>query len=113
MFMSTTDASEIREIIKSLQPKKSTSYDNLSPLVIKLFGEQIAMPLSMLIKMSTSEGIVPDELKIAKIIHVHKANAKKNDISNYRPISLLPSISKILGKVVCKRIFVSFKLIKY
>ena len=66
MFMTPTDASEIRQIISSLQPKKSTSHDNLSPLVIKLFGEEIAMPLSILINMS--EGIVPDELKIAKIV---------------------------------------------
>ena len=110
MFMTPTDASEIRQIIKSLQPKKSTSHDNLSPLVIKLFGEEIAMPLSILINMSMSEGIVPDELKIANIIPVHKSNAK-DDISNYRPISLLSSISKILGKVVYKRTF--FKVIKY
>ena len=59
MFMSPTDASEIRQIIKSLQPKKSTSHDNFSPLVIKIFGEKIAMPLSILINMS--EGIEPDE----------------------------------------------------
>ena len=104
IFMTPTDASEIREIIKSLQPKKSTSHDNLSPLVIKLFGEQIAMPLSILTNMSMSEGIVPDKLKIAKIIPVHKPNAK-DDISSYRPISLLPSISKILGNVVYQRTF--------
>ena len=59
MFMTPTDASEIRQIIRSLQ--KSTSHDNLSALVIKLFGEEIAMPLSILINMSMSEGIVPDE----------------------------------------------------
>ena len=40
----------------SLRPKKSTSYDILSPLVIKLFGEQLAIPLSILIQMSMSEG---------------------------------------------------------
>ena len=61
--MTPTDAGETRQIIKSLQPKKSTSHDNLSPLVIKLFGEQIAMPLSILINISVYEGIVPDELK--------------------------------------------------
>ena len=49
-----------------------------------------------------AEGIVPDEFKIAKVIPVHKSNAKV-DISTYRPISLLPSISKILGIVVYKR----------
>ena len=85
MFMSPTDASKIREIIKSLQPKKSTSHDNLNALVIKLFGVQIAKRLSILINMSMSEGIIPDELKVAKIIPVHKSNAK-DDISNYRPI---------------------------
>ena len=84
--------------------KKSTSHDNLSPLVLKLFTEQIAMPLFILINMLMSEGIVPDELEIAKIIPVHKSNTK-DDNSNYRPISLLPSISKILGKVVYKRTF--------
>ena len=104
MFMTPTDASEIRQIIRSLQPKKSTSHDNLSPLVMKLFGEEIAMPLSILINMSISERIVPDELKIAKLIPVHKSNGK-GDISNYRPISLLPSISKILGKVIYKMTF--------
>ena len=104
MFMSPTNASEIWQIIKSLQPKKSTSHDNLSPLVLKLFDEQIAMPLSILISISMSEGIVPDQLKIAKIIPVHKSNAE-DDISNYRPISLLPSISKIMGNVVYKRTF--------
>ena len=93
-----------KQFTSYLQPKKSTSHDNLSPLVIKLFGEEIAMPLSILINISMYEGIVPDELKIAKIIPVHKSNAK-DDISNYRPISLLPSISKILGKVVYKRTF--------
>ena len=102
--MTPTDASEIRQIIHSLQPKKSTSHNNLSPLVLKLFGEQIDMPLSILINMSMSEGIVPHELKNAKIIPVHKSNAK-DDISNYKPILLLPSISKILGKVVYKRTF--------
>ena len=51
-----------------------------------------------------SEGIVPDGLKIANILPVHKSNAK-DDISNDTPISLLPAIYKILGKVVYQRTF--------
>ena len=102
MFMNPTDVSEKRQIINSLQPKKSISHDNMSPLIIKLFREEIAMPLSILINMSMSEGIVPDELKITKII---TDLSIKDDISNYRPISLLPSVSKILGKIVHKRTF--------
>ena len=51
-----------------------------------------------------SEGIVPDELKIKKIIPVHKSNAN-DDISIYRLTSLFISFSKIPGKYVYKRIF--------
>ena len=51
-----------------------------------------------------SEGIVPDELKIVKIIPVHKSNAN-DEISKYIPISVLPSIKKIFENVVYKRTF--------
>ena len=67
--------------------------------------------------MSISEGIVPDELNILKIIPVIKCITKvikvnaKDDICNYRPISLLPSIYNILGKVVYKMYFHLIKLI--
>jgi len=49
----------------------------------------------ILINTSIVEGKVPKEFKIAKMIPVFKPNAK-DDISNYRPISILPTISKIL-----------------
>ena len=44
-------------------------------------------------------GLVPNMAKVAKLIPTYKANDKR-DISNYRPISLLPVVSKILEKVV-------------
>ena len=56
-----------------------------------LFGQQIALPLAILINRPKVEGIIPQELNIAKAIPVFKSSAK-DDISNYRPISILPSI---------------------
>ena len=54
-------------------------------------------------------GHVPDIMKIAKVIPVYKA--KEQDLfSNYRPISLLPAISKILERVVYKRVYNFLKL---
>ena len=114
MFMCSTDASEIRQIILPLQPRKITSHDNLSPLVIKWIGEQIAMPLYILINMSMYQRIVPDELKIVKLIHVHKSNAK-DDISNYRPIKQIHCylrFQKYWETLYIKGLFISFKLIK-
>ena len=54
--------------------------------------------------MSLSTGLVPDKLKIAKVIPVFKSGDKDN-VSNYRPISVLPIFSKILEKCVYNRLF--------
>ena len=54
--------------------------------------------------MSLIQGIVPDEMKIAKVIPIFKAKNKEL-FTNYRPISLLPVISKILEKVVHCRLY--------
>ena len=81
MFMSPTDANEIKQIIRSLQLKKRSGHDNLSPHLFKLLAEQISQPIAILIDKSLSEGIVPDEIKIAKIIPVYKSKAK-NEFSN-------------------------------
>ena len=51
-------------------------------------------------------GIFPDKLKIAKIIPLHKGG-KIDEINNYRPISILSSLSKIFEKVINKR-FIDF-----
>ena len=54
--------------------------------------------------MSITNGIVPDKLKIAKVIPIFK-KGDKNEISNYRPISLLSIFNKLLEKVVYKRLY--------
>lgn len=57
-----------------------------------------------MVNKSLEEGAVPDSLKLAKVIPIYKAK-DKSDFSNYRPISLLPTISKILEKIVHKRTY--------
>ena len=57
----------------------------------------------MIFNKSISDGMVPDDLKIAKIIPVYKSDDKKI-VSNYRPISVLPAFSKILEKLVYNRL---------
>ena len=49
LFMNPTDENEIQQILMSLPSKKSSGYDNLSQLDVKLFGEQIVLPLAILI----------------------------------------------------------------
>ena len=72
--------------------------------MVKDLKYALAFPLSIIINNSLANGLVPNMAKLAKIIPIYKAKDKKN-ISNYRPLSLLPVISKILEKVVHKNVY--------
>ncbi len=97
---------EIQNIVNSLKPKISKGFDDISIKTVKETINNIAVPLAHIFNSSLSSGVVPQKLKIAKIIPIFKSG-EKNQFNNYRPISLLPAFSKILEKIVNKRL-VSF-----
>jgi hypothetical protein len=104
IYLSPTDPEEIMSIIKSLKPKKSTGHDNISALFICNNKIALNTPITILINKSLESGIVPDACKIAKVTPIYKSKDKES-FTNYRPISLLPSTSKILEKVIHKRVY--------
>jgi len=95
--------SEIVEAVKLLQPKKSEDHTGLSMFFIKKCMNYLIEPLYHLIYKSLETGIFPTQLKIAKVVPIHKGGEKSSP-DNYRPISLLPNFSKIFEKVVCIRL---------
>ena len=110
MFFMPTNKKELIEIALSIKSKASTGHDNFSNKLIKAIIPYIATPLVHIFNISLQSGIVPDTYKLAKVIPVFKAGEKLNP-NNYRPISLLPAFSKILEKIVHKRL-INF-LLKY
>ena len=107
--MTPTDPNEIYQVLKLLKPIKSTGHDNLSTYFLKLINQNVAIPLSILINKSLQSGVFPDSLKIGKVIPIYKAKAKEN-FSNYRPIASLPSVSKIIKKIVHKWLYFFLEL---
>ena len=99
IFLSPTNSAEIVKLIINMKPKSSCGIDKLSSKILKLIAHSIANPLATLLNRSLVEGLVPDSLKVAKIIPLFKSK-ERTCIKNYRPISLLPAISKILEKIV-------------
>lgn len=94
---------DVRKALNRLSNKKSTGMDNLSGFFIKKFSATLLPYLTHLVNLIVTTGTVPETWKIAKIIPVHKKGSKSL-ISNYRPVSNLPSIAKvfelcILGKL--------------
>lgn len=102
-FLIPTDPVEIIKTTKYLQPKKSTGIDEISTHLLKEIIEETCIPLTHIINLSFSHGTVPEKMKIAKIIPIYKSGNKKL-FNNYRPISILPSFSKLLEKLVTKRL---------
>ncbi len=101
----------VRKIIGELKPKTSCGFDGFSMKLIKRIQDPITEPITMIINQMLHTGIFPNDLKIAKVIPLFK---KGDDtiFSNYRPISLLPAISKIFEKVIYKQVYDFFKLNK-
>ena len=103
MFMTPTDYFEISDIINELHPNKSAGFDEISPKIIKLACPFIAQPLTEIFNSSLVTGIFPDQMKIARVIPLFKSE-DRTLVNNYRPISVLPVFSKILEKIIYKRL---------
>ena len=86
-----------------MKPKTSQGHDHISTKLLKETIYLILIPLTHIINQSFISGIVPETMKIAKIIPIFK-NGNQEIMNNYRPISLLPAFSKLLEKLVCKRL---------
>jgi len=93
-----TSPKEIENIIRSLKAKRSHGYDEITTKILKISAPFITTPLSYIFNKSMISGIFPTRLKYATIKPVFKNGDKKN-IANYRPISILPSFSKMLEKI--------------
>ena len=90
---------DIQKIIKDLKPKTSYGRDRLSNTLLKLISPEITPVLTLIINQTLNTGIFPESLKIAKVLPVHKKDA--NDVfTNYRPISVLSSVSKVFERVI-------------
>ena len=103
LFFQPVVQSEITEIISSLRSGTAGGYDNIPMQIVKDSVDLVSEPLTHIVNLSIQSGIVPDQMKIARVIPIFKSGAD-NLFSNYRPISVLPVFSKILERVVYERL---------
>ena len=103
MYLSATSPMEIHSLICHLSksPKMANSFIPIK--LIYMISEYISYPLSLMINQSFDTGVFPDRLKNSVVLPIHK-NGPTSCISNYRPISLLPLLSKVFEKSMKCRI---------
>ena len=95
---------ELLNSVSLLKPNKSSGVDDVSSNVIIKSINFIKIPLLHIFNLSLKYGVFPENLKIAKVTPIYKTG-DPSDVSNYRPISVLTCFSKILERVMYKRLY--------
>ena len=101
--MAPVTTEEIKDIIKSRPSKNSSCYDEIPLRIIKISMPLITSPLTYLGSKSISKGSSLARLKYSQVIPIFK-KGNKTELTNYRPISLLTSFSKIFEKLIYTRL---------
>ena len=90
-----TESSEVLIAINKLAATKASGIDNLPTKILKIAAPIVADSLAIIFNVSLKTGTYPNDLKVAKVSPVFKTGDRK-DRYNYRPISVLPVVSKFL-----------------
>lgn len=94
---------DVMKAIKSLRSDCSTGYDNIPAKFIKPVAEYLGSPLTNIINHCISTSTVPSEWKISRICPVPKVKNPQT-LSEYRPISILPILSKVFERVILQQL---------
>lgn len=90
-------------LLLNLNVKKAIGPDDIPNAFLMRYAGWCAKFLYIIFNISLTQGVLPDDWKIAKVIPVHKSGCKLN-AANYRPISLLSTCSKVLEHIIQKHI---------
>ena len=99
MEFSAVHPDEVSKIITELTNSAAFGTDNIDTYIVKLLKEEMTPAITHVINLSIKTGEFPESWKVSKVIPIHK----KDDIlnpTNYRPISIIPIMSKIMERVV-------------
>lgn len=103
-----TDDSEVDAILMNLKSDSAPGWDNVSTKFLKYIRKEAVPIITHLTNLCFQKGVFPAPLKQSVITPVYKGG-DSDDVSNYRPISVLPSISKVLEKIINIRLTNYFK----
>ena len=103
-FLAPTNGLEVANIIKSLSPKKASGPYSIPYQVLLTILPDISNILANIFNLSFETGSFINSLKLVKVIPIFKEKGSPLKVNNYRPISLLANIAKVLEKLVHQRL---------
>ena len=101
----TIQEDEVYNILSTLDPYKAMGIDQISPRLLKSCAVSLCGPLTLLFQKCITLGCIPDEWKQHVITPLFKRKGDPTNATNYRPISLLCSVSKVLERLIFNQIY--------
>ena len=108
-FIRPTNEIEVINNINNLNGNKALGPTSIPTNIFHLIKLNIAKPLAEIINLSFETGIYIDVLKISKVAPIFKEKGSELEHCNYRPISLLSNINKIIEKIMHERLYSFFE----
>ena len=99
---------QVYDILNKLLNSKSTGIHEIPNKILKACGDIISPHLSQIFKISLTTKCSPDSLKFAKVAPVYKGGDKDN-LDNYRPISVLPTVARVFEKLIYEQMIKYFE----
>ena len=108
IYFQPTSTHEVMALINLLNLNKANGHEDFDPYFLKIASPIITFPLYLIpLNPSKSLDMFPSKLKLTKVIPVYKKGSA-DQLNNYRPISFLPSLSKIFERPLHKRMLFFF-----
>ena len=112
LYLGKTNPKEVKDILLSIKPNKATGYNLIPPCAVKQSADVLCYPLSTLVNYVLDTGKIPQQWKLGEVVPVYKNNCGLNK-SNYRPLTILPSLSKVFERLMHDRVSPHFENIFY
>ena len=95
-----TTNEKVKKLLKEVNSKKVTRFGKILPKLVNLTAGVLAAPLSKTITNSIWRGVFPNKANISLVSPLGKKTPDKNYVSKFRPVSVIPTSSKIFVKVI-------------
>ena len=100
-----TNSSNVLKLLSKLCKSKATGLDNISAKLLRECPDLISNSLTTIFNKSIQMGVFPDEWKNARVTPLYKMVGKRNNMTNYRPISIIPAVAKVFERIIYDQMY--------
>lgn len=102
--IATIEECKVFHLLSKIDTKKATGMDQIPSNLLKIAAPVISKSLTVMFNKSVTTSTFPDDWKLARVTAIHKKEAK-DDMNNYRPISVLSCISKVFERIIYDQLY--------